>query len=115
MYKKILRWFYTLFTTKSYRDEKHELKQLEARLFAPGVLIYEPDLKYECNYSRCFCKSLEKVGNSFIGKCPFHKENSPSFVVKPTSDYYYCLSCGKCGSLSDLFDELRKLAQNEED
>ena len=34
---------------------------------------------------------LVEKGNSFVGKCPFHNENTPSFNVNNEKSFFYCL------------------------
>ena len=41
---------------------------------------------------------LKKGGANFMGLCPFHSENSPSFSVSPTKQFYHCFGCGKHGN-----------------
>ncbi|MDB5731306.1 MAG: primase [Variovorax sp.] len=41
---------------------------------------------------------LKKNGANFMGLCPFHSENSPSFSVSPTKQFYHCFGCGKHGN-----------------
>lgn len=36
---------------------------------------------------------LERRGKSYVGLCPFHKEKTPSFVVNPGKQFYYCFGC----------------------
>ncbi len=37
-----------------------------------------------------------------IGRCPFHKDDSPSFVVTPAKNLFHCLGCGEGGSVVDF-------------
>ncbi len=37
--------------------------------------------------------SLTPRGNSFIGKCPFHNEKTPSFNVNDEKGLFYCFGC----------------------
>ncbi len=41
---------------------------------------------------------LKKSGANFMGLCPFHAENSPSFSVSPTKQFYHCFGCGQHGN-----------------
>jgi DNA primase len=44
-----------------------------------------------------YVPSLKRAGNQFKGCCPFHKEKTPSFVVYPDSQHFYCYGCQKGG------------------
>lgn len=45
---------------------------------------------------------LKKVGSNFKGKCPFHKDNKPSFATYRNDTRWKCFSCGSGGSVIDL-------------
>ena len=46
---------------------------------------------------------LKKHGNrDLIGKCPFHEDDTPSFVVTPGKNLFHCLGCGAGGSIIDF-------------
>lgn len=36
---------------------------------------------------------LRRVGRSYVGLCPFHPENTPSFHVSPDRQLFYCFGC----------------------
>jgi DNA primase len=43
--------------------------------------------------------ALRKAGRNFIGLCPFHKEKTPSFSVRPDKQIFYCFGCGVGGNV----------------
>ena len=50
--------------------------------------------------------ALKKAGANHKGLCPFHDENSPSFMVHPGKGIYKCFGCGEGGN---VFQFLMKL------
>ena len=42
---------------------------------------------------------LKKSGSNFIGKCPFHNDKSPSFIVSPEKRIFRCFGCGESGDV----------------
>ncbi len=40
---------------------------------------------------------LKKHGSGHKGLCPFHAENTPSFNVSSTKQFYHCFGCGASG------------------
>lgn len=52
---------------------------------------------------------LRRVGANFIGLCPFHQENTPSFTVNPIKQFFYCFGCKKSGdAISFLIEKEQK-------
>ena len=50
---------------------------------------------------------LKKAGaQNFSGLCPFHSENTPSFSVHATRQFYHCFGCGVSG---DVFSFVQKI------
>ncbi|UWI43489.1 DNA primase [Lactobacillus paragasseri] len=43
--------------------------------------------------------SLEKKGKDYVGLCPFHQENTPSFTVNEEKQFFYCFGCHKGGNV----------------
>jgi len=42
---------------------------------------------------------LHKHGSKdFAGKCPFHQDDSPSFIVSPEKGLFHCMGCGAAGN-----------------
>jgi DNA primase len=42
---------------------------------------------------------LRRVGNRYLGLCPFHQEKTPSFQVDAENQLYYCFGCGNGGDV----------------
>jgi len=42
---------------------------------------------------------LRQMGNQFLGLCPFHQENTPSFRVTPQKQTWHCFGCGQGGDV----------------
>ncbi|MBQ3402993.1 MAG: DNA primase [Synergistaceae bacterium] len=49
--------------------------------------------------------SLRPAGRGFVGLCPFHADNTPSFHVYTDTQSYYCFSCHEAG---DIFSFVMK-------
>jgi DNA primase len=46
---------------------------------------------------------LEKRGADLVGRCPFHEDRTPSFVVTPSANLWHCLgACQAGGSVIDF-------------
>ena len=41
---------------------------------------------------------LKKSGVNYKGRCPFHNDKNPSFVVSPAKNICHCFVCGKGGN-----------------
>lgn len=63
---------------------------------------------------------LERAGSNFKALCPFHNEKTPSFMVNPERNFWYCFGCQKGGDIFsfvqemegiDFRDALEKLAE----
>lgn len=50
--------------------------------------------------------ALKQSGKNFSGKCPFHLEKTPSFIVSPELQRYKCFGCGESG---DIFNFIQKI------
>ncbi|MCF7971288.1 MAG: DNA primase, partial [Methylococcaceae bacterium] len=48
---------------------------------------------------------LKKTGSSYVARCPFHAEKTPSFAVTRNKQLYHCFGCGAGGNaISFLMD-----------
>ena len=53
--------------------------------------------------------ALRRVGTRWIGLCPFHAENSPSFSINSELGLYYCFGCGAKGDVITFVREVEHL------
>lgn len=42
----------------------------------------------------------------YVGRCPFHDEDEPSFIVTPSKNLFHCMGCDAGGSVIDLVMKL---------
>jgi len=56
---------------------------------------------------------LKKSGANFKACCPFHKEDTPSFVISPSKQIYHCFGCGVGGDSIKFVQEYLKLSFQE--
>lgn len=63
---------------------------------------------------------LKRRGKDYVGLCPFHQEDTPSFHVSPTRQFFFCYGCKAGGNAIDFIikrdrvefiDALRSLGQ----
>jgi len=52
---------------------------------------------------------IKKAGANFKANCPFHGENTPSFVISPQKQIYHCFGCGVGGDAIQFVKEYEKL------
>lgn len=53
--------------------------------------------------------SLKKTGSNFKGLCPFHKENTPSFVVSEEKQIFHCFGCHSGGDVITFIMKIENL------
>lgn len=51
--------------------------------------------------------ALRRSGRSFMGRCPFHDDATPSFSVTPDRQGYRCFGCGASGDVFTFLQEHR--------
>lgn len=56
---------------------------------------------------------LKKAGVNYKGRCPFHDEKTPSFVVSPTKGIYKCFGCQKGGNSIKFIQEINGVSYPE--
>src|SRR5438270_2896001 len=53
--------------------------------------------------------ALKKVGQRYIGLCPFHAEKTPSFSVNASEGLWYCFGCQAKGDVITFVREMQHL------
>ncbi len=54
--------------------------------------------------------TLTKSGASYKGHCPFHKDDTPSFIVSPEKGLWHCFGCGEGGDVFAFLMKIEKLS-----
>ena len=69
------------------------------RALIPESFIEE--LKYRSDIEQLISRytNLKRSGRNLSGLCPFHSEKTPSFVVYPENNSFYCFGCGAGGDV----------------
>jgi len=49
---------------------------------------------------------LKKQGRNYVGLCPFHNEQTPSFSVSPDKNIFFCFGCKAGGDLFSFIQEI---------
>ncbi len=57
--------------------------------------------------------NLKKNGSRYTGLCPFHSEKTPSFVVYPNNQSFYCFGCGTGGTVITFLSKIENLTYRE--
>jgi len=52
---------------------------------------------------------VEKAGINFKARCPFHNEKTPSFLISPTRQTFYCFGCGEKGDIFSFVEKFEGL------
>src|ERR1700683_5627594 len=53
--------------------------------------------------------ALKRVGQRWVGLCPFHEEKTASFSVNPTLGLFYCFGCQRSGDAITFVREVEHL------
>jgi DNA primase len=53
--------------------------------------------------------ALKRVGQRYVGLCPFHAEKTPSFSINPNEGLYYCFGCQAKGDVITFVREVEHL------
>src|SRR5690554_2474813 len=53
---------------------------------------------------------LERRGKNYMGLCPFHEENTPSFSVSPEKNIAMCMGCGEGGRPINFYRQIKNIS-----
>ena len=67
---------------------------MRKRRRGPRVSVWTPDI---VTIVKQYVQ-LEKSGERYVGLCPFHKEETPSFTVDPDTQTFHCFGCNAAGT-----------------
>ena len=52
---------------------------------------------------------LDRSGNQYKARCPFHNEKTPSFYVSPQRNSFHCFGCNKGGDIFTFVSEIEHI------
>lgn len=52
---------------------------------------------------------LQKVGSNYKACCPFHSEQTPSFVINEAKQIFHCFGCGESGDVFSFVQKHKKV------
>ena len=53
--------------------------------------------------------NLIRRGRTYVCKCPFHSDNSPSCTIYPDTESFYCFGCGTGGDVIKWIELIENL------
>lgn len=52
---------------------------------------------------------IEKSGQNYKARCPFHNEKTPSFFISPKRNSFYCFGCGAKGDIFSFVEQIENV------
>jgi len=73
------------------------------------------EFRHRVKFSDFIGKFVKLVprGNSFVGKCPFHNEKTPSFNVNDDKALFYCFGCKAGGNVVNFLTKFKNFSFKE--
>ena len=57
--------------------------------------------------------NVEKKGNTYVCRCPFHNEKTPSFSINNQKGLFYCFGCGVGGNVLTFLTKYNNISFSE--
>jgi len=119
--KEHREFLWNVISKLSNMDAKRELAQVRAEL--DRILFIERALSgssmpidfermKQIPISTFYSGDLKTKGNKSWGRCPFHKEKTPSFTIDG-NNRFICFGCGKKGDVIDFYMMLNNVEIKE--
>lgn len=91
--------------------KEKELKQLNYKISRYQMYLEDRDISVEWDFAKQRAKQrpitefyvgkLRRMGGRMMGACPFHKDDSPSFVIY-ANNTFHCFGCSANGDCIDF-------------
>jgi DNA primase len=81
-------------------DYKDFIELLKSKISIAGVIKDYTSLK-------------QKYGGKYVSKCPFHKDDTPSFSVDDVNGFFYCFGCLEKGDVISFVQKIHNLSFSE--
>lgn len=93
-----------------YWSRLYELATNEKLIEYPKNSLSDDDIQRarEFPIEDLFEGDLKRVGNKFVGLCPFHSEKTPSFTIF-SDNKYRCFGCGEYGDAISFIQKTRNI------
>lgn len=108
-----LTYFWLLYLNCLYEEKNYMMQWLRYWLYLAEIVFNVKNplrVEFEKNHlneetvdaarkfplQHLYAGKLHHQGQRWLGKCPFHEENTPSFVIFP-DNRFYCFGCQACG------------------
>jgi len=97
--------------TMDVRDEAPRLTRQAVTFTTPGpIATFKEQYKLAAIAGQITELTQHASGRYLTGRCPFHDDKHPSFVVWPEIDKWRCFGCNRHGDQIDLIKEYKGLS-----
>lgn len=86
---------------KLIRSKMPKPKPIDGKLSIQEIKEHSDIVEVAERYTK-----LKKAGANFKGSCPLHSDNSPSMVIYPGEQRWWCFQCNQGGDVFDLVEKV---------